>query len=64
MNSDPTAKQFIIHLNNEMKGAIIIESLDDTDSVFIKREYVGMVQKKLNELMDKNTFEPVDKSDH
>ncbi|XP_018924505.2 general transcription factor IIH subunit 5-like [Cyprinus carpio] len=55
---DPAMKQFLLYLDETSalgKKEIIIQDLDDTH-VFILAEVVQILQERVGELMDQNSF--------
>ncbi|CAI9587111.1 unnamed protein product [Staurois parvus] len=50
-------KQFLLYLDetNALGSKFIIQDLDDTH-VFILAEFVSVLQEKVGELMDQNSF--------
>ncbi|KAE8601802.1 hypothetical protein XENTR_v10013801 [Xenopus tropicalis] len=54
---DPAMKQFLLYLDetNALGKKFIIQDLDDTH-VFILAEVVAILQEKVGELMDQNSF--------
>ncbi|XP_073483995.1 general transcription factor IIH subunit 5 [Lithobates pipiens] len=54
---DPAMKQFLLYLDetNALGVKFIIQDLDDTH-VFILPEMVTVLQEKVGELMDQNSF--------
>ncbi|XP_018422693.1 PREDICTED: general transcription factor IIH subunit 5 [Nanorana parkeri] len=54
---DPAMKQFLLYLDetNALGSKFIIQDLDDTH-VFILAELVTILQEKVGELMDQNSF--------
>lgn len=55
--SDPAMKQFLLYLDetSALGKKFIIQDLDDTH-VFILAEVVHILQEKVGELMDQNSF--------
>lgn len=56
-NSDPAMKQFLLYLDetSALGKKFIIQDLDDTH-VFILAEVVHILQERVGELMDQNSF--------
>lgn len=56
-HSDPAMKQFLLYLDetSALGKKFIIQDLDDTH-VFILAEVVHILQEKVGELMDQNSF--------
>lgn len=56
-NSDPAMKQFLLYLDetSALGKKFIIQDLDDTH-VFILAEVVQILQERVGELMDQNSF--------
>ena len=55
--SDPTVKQFLLHLDekNILERKFIIDDLDETH-VFVSADIIPILQEKVWELMDTNSF--------
>ena len=55
--SDPAMKQFLLYLDEKMAlgKKFILKDLDDTH-VFILAEVVQILQERVGELMDQNSF--------
>jgi TFIIH basal transcription factor complex TTD-A subunit len=47
----------LLHLDEELH--FIVRDLDDSH-VFVKQEFVEIIQARLDKLMDDNTFIPID----
>ena len=56
-NNDPAMKQFLLYLDetSALGKKFIIQDLDDTH-VFILAEVVHILQERVGELMDQNSF--------
>lgn len=55
---DPAIKEYLIHVDEERKisnVSFIVEELDD-NNLLIKPEFLGTIQKQIDELMRENTF--------
>uniref|UniRef100_A0A8C5N4G6 General transcription and DNA repair factor IIH subunit TFB5 n=1 Tax=Leptobrachium leishanense TaxID=445787 RepID=A0A8C5N4G6_9ANUR len=54
---DPAMKQFLLYLDetNALGKKFIIQDLDETH-VFVLAELVAVLQEKVGELMDQNSF--------
>jgi len=50
-------RMFLLHLDEELR--FIIKDLDDTH-VLVKKEFVEVIQARLDKMMDDNTFVPAD----
>ena len=56
---DAAMKTLIKHLDEDTgKGGIVIKDLDATH-LLVKKDKVDFIMRKVDELMDKNTFAPV-----
>ncbi|XP_064411999.1 general transcription factor IIH subunit 5 [Latimeria chalumnae] len=57
LECDPAMKQFLLYLDetNALGRKFIIQDLDDTH-IFILAEVVQILQEKVGELMDQNSF--------
>lgn len=55
--SDPAVKQFLLHLDEKMilGKKFVIEDLDETH-LFVSAEIVPILQEKVWEIMDNNSF--------
>ncbi|KAK2557948.1 General transcription factor IIH subunit 5 [Acropora cervicornis] len=55
--SDPAVKQFLLHLDEKMilGKKFVIDDLDETH-LFVSAEIVSILQEKVWEIMDNNSF--------
>lgn len=55
--SDPAVKQFLLHLDEKviLGKKFVIEDLDETH-LFVSAEIVPILQEKVWEIMDNNSF--------
>ncbi|XP_024525933.1 general transcription and DNA repair factor IIH subunit TFB5-like [Selaginella moellendorffii] len=58
VSCDIPMAQFVIHMNDQLPAAqqFIIYVLDDTN-IFVQPNVVDMIQKRLQEFRDQNTYE-------
>lgn len=61
--SDPTMKQFLLHLDEklELGKKFVTEDLDDTH-LFIDSELVDLLKEKIDDLMEKYSYKAEVKS--
>ena len=57
IHSDPAVKQFLLHLDEKVAlgKKFVIEDLDETH-IFVSAEIVPVLQEKVWEIMDNNSF--------
>ncbi len=53
MHSDPAVKQILLFLDESIH--FIIENLDE-EHLFVDAQYVDMLQKKIDEILEENTY--------
>ncbi len=56
-NSDPAMKQLLLHLDDTraLGDKFILQDLDETH-VFISSDFLGVLQNRIDDLMDKISF--------
>ena len=52
---DIPIKEFLLHLNRQEDGKIVLEDLDDTH-LFVTEESIPFIRQKLDELYNENQF--------
>jgi len=53
--SDPTIREFVLHLNEQASKKFVLRILDTTH-LFIDASYVETLQAEFNALVDENTY--------
>jgi hypothetical protein len=61
-SSDVTMKQFLLYLDDigELHGKFVLEDLDETH-ILIDQDYFEKLKEKIDDLMDKHSYVPIEK---